>query len=496
MSLLAKENLSIRKRDLSNQRSLSLGFKKLVFAHKATAGQTTINLNSLTQPSEMASNGFANPNASDITAANILFYRNNLTIRSSLRGNLIDYLSYSVDSSSSVTLNFSAEENEIFVFTLDNDPATGSLVVDATPIIATGTLVAGLTDINVGVPFETNKFPSKQIGAVVLSIDGQIQMRNVNNATASLSADGNYEEVVATGGLGNVLRMNSSSPVDRTYVVFGTQGYAERPTGSMMAVIESVQGKVNNMASYVADAVGETVTTVLGAAPSNVDLQQFGDRVTTLENKSTPTFQKFISGSGTYALPAGVKWIKVRMVGGGGGGGGGGVSGTGGLGGTGGTTTFGTSFLSAAGGTGGYRSTSGGTGGSNTIIGINALLDVAGANGQGSGYTGTNTVQPMGGMGGSSPFGGAGGGGPNSAGGTAAKANTGSGGGGSGTLITNGDCGSGGGAGGYIEVNIINPSSSYSYSVGTGGAGGSAGTSGYAGGAGGSGVVIVEEYYT
>jgi len=496
MSLLSKETISVRKKDLSNQRSLSLGFKKLIFAHKATAGQTVINLSSLTQPSEMASNGFTNPNASDLLAANILFYRDNLNIRSSLRGDLIDYLSYSVSSSSQITLSFSAEENEIFVCTLDNDPATGSQVVDAAPIVATGTLSADLTDINVGVPFETNKFSSQQIGAVILCIDGQVQMRNVGNATASISAEGNYQEVPSTGGLGNVLRLNQSAPVDRSYVVLATQGYAERPTGSMMAVIEAVQGQVNNMAPYVADAVGQTVSTVLGAAPSNVDLQQFGSRVTAAETviNSLPTMQRFTSGSGTYLLPSGVKWIRVRMVGGGGGGGGSGSSGTGGLGGTGGTTTFGTSYLTATGGGGGYRSAAGGAGGTATITIGTAIIAMSGSRGQGSGYQ-ASAAQMCGSNGAASPLGGAGNGGANISGGSAAEANSGSGGGGAGNSLGNADIGSGGGSGGYIEIAIMSPNSSYSYSIGTGGAGGSAGSSGYAGGAGGSGVIIVEEYY-
>ena len=42
---------------------------------------------------------------------------------------------------------------------------------------------------------------------------------------------------------------------------------------------------------------------------------------------------------------------------------------------------------------------------------------------------------------------------------------------------------------------IVNPSSSYSYSIGSGGAGGSAGTSGYSGGAGADGIIMVEEFY-
>ena len=66
----------------------------------------------------------------------------------------------------------------------------------------------------------------------------------------------------------------------------------------------------------------------------------------------TPTQQIFLSGSGTYTAPLGVKWLRVRMVGGGGGSAGSGA-GSSTAGGTGGVTTFGTSFLTANGGVGG-----------------------------------------------------------------------------------------------------------------------------------------------
>ena len=68
-------------------------------------------------------------------------------------------------------------------------------------------------------------------------------------------------------------------------------------------------------------------------------------------SNTVPTQQIFTSGSGTYTTPAGVKWIRVRMVGGGGGaygalaGGGNGNAGA-----VGGSTTFGSSFLTAGGG--------------------------------------------------------------------------------------------------------------------------------------------------
>lgn len=214
------------------------------------------------------------------------------------------------------------------------------------------------------------------------------------------------------------------------------------------------------------------------------------------QSSTGPTTQNLTSGTGaTYTTPAGVKWIKIRAIGGGGGGGGTGstLSPTGA---TGGTTTF--NSVNAVGGSGG--------------TGVGAALGTVGGAG-GTGGTGTatrrspgsagqanspNASTATGGPGGASLFGGLGtntGGGSASVGGSAA-ANSGSGGNGAtGTAgATNG--GAGGGAGEYYELIIVNPSATYTYTIGGGGAGGiGTGSNIATGGAGGSGFITVEEHY-
>jgi hypothetical protein len=201
-----------------------------------------------------------------------------------------------------------------------------------------------------------------------------------------------------------------------------------------------------------------------------------------------PTIQKFTSGSGTYTKPAGVSYIRVRMVGGGGGGG---SSGTGTSGNAGGQSTFGT--ITANGGAGGFASTGIASGGTASLGSGPIGTALSGADGGGSDNPGTGTYI-TGGSGGSSFFGGAGAGTLNTAG-SAAKANSGSGGAGAGSGPSTNPSGGGGAAGGFVDAIITNLSSgSFSYSVGTGGTVGTAGT-GNLGGAGGSGYIEVTEYY-
>lgn len=205
------------------------------------------------------------------------------------------------------------------------------------------------------------------------------------------------------------------------------------------------------------------------------------------------TTQLFTTGSGTYTTPAGVKALRVRMVGGGGGGSGSGSGAA--AAGTGGTTSFGSS-TATGGNPGVVNSTVGGAGGNGTISGGTGLALTGGYGTAGVSSSAANAY-PCGGAGGASPFGGAGSGSGGSASGVggAATANSGGGGGGAGCTVAGAFAGAGGGPGGYVDFIISAPAATYSYAIGAGGTSGGAGTNGFAGGAGASGVIYVEEIY-
>lgn len=215
-----------------------------------------------------------------------------------------------------------------------------------------------------------------------------------------------------------------------------------------------------------------------------------------------PTVQSITSGTGTYTTPAGVKYLKVKMIGSGGAGGGGSSTGAGNGsdGSDGNDTTFNSTLLVAGKGKGGKQSTfSGGLGGTNSFTaGPIILINTAGNAGQISNCTGTSpTPNPgSGGAGGLGVFGGQGAAFYGSSA-SAPTANSGCGGYGGFPYGSAGFAFScGGGAGGYLEAIIASPSATYTYSVGAGATGGAAGgTSAGAGIAGASGLILVEEYY-
>lgn len=222
-------------------------------------------------------------------------------------------------------------------------------------------------------------------------------------------------------------------------------------------------------------------------------------------NPTQPTVQSFLSGSGTYTTPAGVRWIRVRAVGDGGGGSGVGAT-TAPTGATGAGTTFGTTLIVANGGVGGTNvivtnSVSAGGVGGTASLGTAIGLAVSGAKG-GAGYGAANTQNDGGsGRGGDSCLGGGGSGGVlvnlNNTQPAAGVTNSGGGGGGGQHTTSSGQTdGGGGGGGGCVDGIITTPLATYSYSVGGGGAGGiGTGTNPATGAAGGSGQIVVEEHY-
>ena len=509
MSIIGTGTTSLRKQDVAQQIHSGTAYKTLVFAHKATLGATGVDFTALVQPPEMASLGFTNPASSDILSANILFYKTNLTVMSSMRGALIQNLSYTVPTSARINFQgFTAADGEIFTFSLQVGVKDGLNIVDASPVVATGELAVGSTDFVVGTPYEVGKFSGQQVGAVLVFRNGQIQFRNTGNGTSG----GNYQEVDAGNGLGSIIRFNNPPLLQTDNIVVWGHYLTQKPDGSMMAAIESLAGQIDKIVPIVADAAG-VPTSSMQAAPNNQDLKAFGttvynhdvqitsqgSRITAIESRSVTTFQRFTSGSGTYLTPQGVKWLRVRMVGGGGGGSGGGTAGTGGSGGAGGNTTFSSAggSLSAYGGSGASVSggTYGGVGGS--VLGT--LPDSSSVHYQ-DGVRGScgigGSAYPNGAPGGGNPFGSGGGGGSWLSAGYMSMAPGAGGGGGGANNAGNGWGGAGGGSGGYLDVIIKNPLTQYSYAVGAGGTGGSGGTAGYGGGYGAAGIIIVEEYYS
>lgn len=281
--LTGKGSLSIKKQEVAQSRLPAVSFRKVRALHKCTLGQTIINLTSLTSPSVSEAKNYSAPNPSLLASINAFEMQDNVTVKSSIRGELLQNVSFVVSGASTIELQFEAEENEILEITIDNVARTGATLVDARPLVVTGTLAAGETDFNVGEPFKVGEHPLAQHGAVMVMVDNQPMYRNTNNQAPGAGVTGDYYEVHAGGGLGTIIRFNVPDLVnDRTVSVISIGALVERPMSSQMALVEAVQGQIDAMIPTLAALAGVDETD-FQAQPNNVDLKAFGDRVILLE---------------------------------------------------------------------------------------------------------------------------------------------------------------------------------------------------------------------
>lgn len=286
MSLTGKSSLSLKKKELINDKPIAVGFKALKFAHIAALDDAGFNIYAMTVPTQLSSRGFLQPTASELSSADIYKYRKNLILMSSARGVMFDYLDYTVSSSGQITFSDDfgpALENEIFIGVLDPVARSGTLVADTNSILQVGVLSAGTTDFSIGKSFTTNKNPSQQMGAVEVQLDGQTVLRNVGNAAASPSADGDYEEVDNGAGECSLIRFNVVDNVnDRVVIVKSTVLSTVTPDGSFQDELEYQQGIIDRLVETVAALAGIPQSN-LQSAPSQPQLKQFGDRVVQAE---------------------------------------------------------------------------------------------------------------------------------------------------------------------------------------------------------------------
>lgn len=362
----------------------------------------------------------------------------------------------------------------------------GTLPVEAMPIGGTvGQVLTKNSSANYDSGWQT---PSFQLST------GQVTGTNIASNTVT---NANLAQAFPATIKGNPTAITSN---EQDFTIAGLADIvAPNVTNDYLMIQDSVSGtlkKINTntisaaLTAGVSSIDGKLGTFTTGnGLDTNVNLIQLSAARRTL-----PTMQKFLTAaSGTYVTPANCIFLKVRMVGAGGGGAGSGnPNGVAGNAGT--NTTF--NSIAAKGGSGGFTNgaTAPGSGGAGGTAGTGtATLRITGNDG-GNGYNIGSITTSVGGSGGGGVFG------SGAQGSTIAGLSTtnvpGTGGAGAGSNNNTSISGGGGGGGGeYVELFILNPVSTYSYTVGTQGGAGTSGSGGLAGGHGSDGCIIVEEYY-
>jgi len=294
---------SIRKKHTIENLFPSSGAKRVGMFHEASAGETGIDLTSLSMPSSYSGKGYSNPDNVNIALLRISYFKNNIKIISTDRG-ILAISDFTIASNTQINFDgFTSNASEIFEIWFEPSIVTGASIVDARPLVKTYLLPEGDTDIPVEA-FEINKNPLEQIGSVMVfrGPTMNLQLRNSGNATASPLADGNYEEVKATSGLSNIIRFNVPAAVGGENVTIISVGsLTERPTESMIGYLENLNGDLEVIRNTIAALSGQPKSNFDGQ-PVSVDLASFGERFNAILNTeiTIPIFEDWQSISPTW----------------------------------------------------------------------------------------------------------------------------------------------------------------------------------------------------
>jgi hypothetical protein len=274
MSSIAKTSISLSKKDLTKSKNTLIASRNIVFYHKATKGQTTINLNSLSMPSEMPTQVQAT--ADEISGARLSIFKKNLKLVSSSNGELIQGLDYLVVDSYTISLigpyitTSGAEASEIFVGTVVGSPMSDLTVVSTQNVIKTYTLAIGQNILNLAQEYQIGVNPLENIGSMKIWVNGVLAIR---------SSD--YIEVDGGTGFGSTIQF-LSSPTSTPWQIVVDFGVRAITDTNAMGTIESLSGSILKIATDLADVAGTSATDYLTANPSEIERRTYGDSVLSL----------------------------------------------------------------------------------------------------------------------------------------------------------------------------------------------------------------------
>jgi flagellar motor protein MotB len=287
MSSIAKTNISLSKKDLTRSRIPPVASRNVVFYHKATLGSSTINLLSLTMPSSQMPNAVQATNA-EISGAQLVINKKNLSLVSSSKGPLVQNLDYVVVDSNTISLlsplyASGAESNEIFVGTINSAPISDLVVASAKTITKTYTLAAGSTILNLGQEYKVGENPNEKVGIIKVYVNGVLAIRGVD-----------YNEVDSGNGYGTTIQF-LVAPATIAYSVVVDFGVMAITDNNALGTIQTLAGSIKKIADDLSVVAGTSSTDYYTASPSDIERRTFGDsvlshesRIGVLENKIIP----------------------------------------------------------------------------------------------------------------------------------------------------------------------------------------------------------------
>lgn len=281
MSSIAKTNISLSKKDLTKNRIPPVASRNVVFYHKATLGDLSINLLSLSMPSaEMPTASQAT--VDEISGAKLLINKKNLDLISSSKGKLIQDLDYIVIDSYTISLvgpyiGVGAEPDEIFVGTINSAPISDLVVASAKSVVKTYELAIGNTILNLGREYQVGANVNESIGSIKVYVNGILALRDVD-----------YTEVDSGSGYGTTIQF-TAAPISLPHEIVVDFGVMSITDNNAIGAIENLAGSIKKIADDLSVVAGTTASDYYSASPSEVERRTFGDTILELDSKYDTT---------------------------------------------------------------------------------------------------------------------------------------------------------------------------------------------------------------
>jgi hypothetical protein len=277
MSSIAKANISLSKKDLIKSRIPPVASRNVIFYHKATLGDLSINLLALSMPSAEMPTATQATN-SEISGAQLIINKKNLDLTSSSKGKLIQDLDYIVIDSYTISLigsytGIGAEVDEIFVGIINSAPISDLVVASAKSVDKTYELAIGSTILNLGREYKVGENPSEDVGSIKVFVNGILALRGID-----------YNEVDSGNGYGTTIQF-AVAPVGTSHQVVVDFGVMSITDNNAIGAIENLAGSIKKIADDLAVVAGTAANDYYSASPSEVERRTFGDMVLNLDYK-------------------------------------------------------------------------------------------------------------------------------------------------------------------------------------------------------------------
>jgi len=282
MSVKGQNTKSIRKKSLPNTRLLVVGTQNFKVHHAPSIiGSAYIDLTNLEVPI-----GLSNPAPTTIAKMRLKDFSNNWFLTSNLRPMWMEGISFEIVSNSTIRLlsGYESLEDEVFTIQYFNHTINGTVIADVRTPNASGTLLEGQTDFNLGEALPIKELSSQWPIQVYRGTVGTPMLRNANNAAyTGDDSIGNYEMVDRGDGYCQVIRFNIAGDVGGEPVFWANHGaLGERPDLSVLQRVDKIHGIMDKMREDLLAVTGNDVedpTRYDEGVPTQSDLKSFGDIV-------------------------------------------------------------------------------------------------------------------------------------------------------------------------------------------------------------------------